>query len=43
MRLAKNAESKKIVKNLPSGHCRTNLSGYIFACKACIDSQEKTC
>jgi len=39
--LAGNAGPKKIAKNLPSGHHRTTLSGYIFATKACIDSREK--
>jgi len=28
-------------KNSPSGHHRTNLSGYIFATKACIDIRKK--
>jgi len=37
-RLAANAGRKKIVKNLPSGHHRTNLSGYIFTPKARIDN-----
>jgi len=27
----------------PSGHHRTTLSGYIFATKAHIDNQKKTC
>jgi len=31
----------KIVKKSPSAHHRTNLSGYIFATKACIDNQKK--
>jgi len=31
----------KIAKNWPSGHHRTNLSGYIFATKACIDNGKK--
>jgi len=31
----------KIVKSLPSGHHRTNLSGYIFATKALIDNRKK--
>jgi len=39
MRLAGNAGSK----NLPSAHHRATLSGYIFATKACIDNQKKTC
>jgi len=29
-------------KHWPSVHHRTNLSGYIFATKACIDNQKKT-
>ena len=33
--------TQKIVKNLPSGHHRTTLSGYIFANKACIDNWKK--
>jgi len=33
---------KRIAKNYPSAHHRTNLSGYIFATKARIDSQKKT-
>jgi len=32
---------QKIAKNLPSGHHRTTLSGYIFANKAHIDNREK--
>jgi len=32
---------KKIAKNSPSGHHRTNLSGYIFATKAHIDNRKK--
>jgi len=31
----------KIVKNLPPGHHRTTLSGYIFATKACTDNRKK--
>jgi len=31
----------KIAKNLPSGHYRTILSGYIFATKERIDNQKK--
>jgi len=38
MRLAGNAGPK----NLPSGHHRTTLSGYIFANKACIDNRKKS-
>jgi len=34
-------DAKKIVKNLPPGHHRTNLSGYIFVTKARIDDREK--
>jgi len=30
-------------KNSPSAHHCTTLSGYIFATKACIDNQKKTC
>jgi len=37
-RLAENTGRKKIVKNSLSAHHRTNLSGYIFATKALIDS-----
>jgi len=33
--------TQKIVKNLPSGHHRTTLSGHIFATKARIDNQKK--
>jgi len=33
--------TQKIAKNLPSGHYRTTLSGYIFATKAHIDNQKK--
>jgi len=32
---------QKIAKNSPSAHCRTNLSGYIFTSKACIDNRKK--
>jgi len=35
--------TQNIVKNLPSGHHRTTLSGYIFATKAHIDNQKETC
>ena len=41
MRLADNTGCKKIVKNSPSGHNRTTLSGYIFTTKACIDNRKK--
>jgi len=34
-------QDPKIVKNSPSGHQPTILSGYIFATKACIDKSEK--
>jgi len=40
-RLAENTGRKKIVKNSPSGHHRTTLSGYIFATKARIDNQSE--
>ena len=33
--------TQKWCKKLPSEHHRTNLSGYIFATKACIDNQKK--
>jgi len=33
--------TQKLVKNLPSGHHRTILSGYIFATKARIDNRKK--
>jgi len=33
--------TQKIAKNLPSGHHRTTLSGYIFATKARIDNRKK--
>jgi len=33
MRLEENTGCKKIAKNLPSGHHRITLSGYIFATK----------
>ena len=32
---------QKVVKNSPSGHHRTTLSGYIFATKARIDNRKK--
>jgi len=41
MRLAGNAEPKKIAKKSPAGHHRTTLSGYIFANKACTDNRKK--
>jgi len=41
--LAGNAGPKEIAKNSPSGHRRTNLSGYIFATQAYVDNQKKTC
>jgi len=34
-------DTKKIAKNLPSGHHRTTLSGYILATKARIDNLKK--
>jgi len=34
-------QDAKIVKNLPSGHHRINLSGYIFATKERIDNRKK--
>ena len=34
-------QDTKIAKKSPSGHHRTNLSGYIFATKACIDNRKK--
>ena len=34
-------QDPKIVKNSPSGHHRTNLSGHIFATKAYIDNRKK--
>jgi len=37
-RLTGNAGRKKMGKNLPSGHHRTTLSGYICATKAHIDN-----
>jgi len=33
--------TKKIAKKSPSGHHRTNLAGYTFATKACIDNRKK--
>jgi len=33
--------TQKIARNLPSGHHRTTLSGYIFATKARIDNRKK--
>jgi len=32
---------QQIAKNSPSGHRRTNVSGYIFATKARIDNRKK--
>jgi len=43
MQLAENTGRKKIAQNSQSGHHRTILSGYIFATKAYIDNQKKTC
>jgi len=42
MWLVGNAGLKKIAKNSPSGHHRTNLSGYVFGTKARIDNWKKT-
>jgi len=36
-------DTKNRKNNSPSAHYRTNLSSYIFASKACIDSRKKTC
>jgi len=41
MGLTANTACKKILKNLPSGHHCTTLSGYSFATKARIDSRKK--
>ena len=41
MQLAGNAGPKKSPKNLPSGHHRTTLSGYIFATKARMNNKKK--
>jgi len=35
--------TQKCQQKSPSGHQRTNLSGYIFATKAHIDNRKKTC
>ena len=35
--------TQKSRQKSPSGHHPTNLSGYIFATKACIDNRKKTC
>jgi len=43
VRLAENTAREKIAKKSPSGHHPTNLSGYIFATKACIDNISSTC
>jgi len=34
-------KTQKVAKKLPSGHHCTNLLGYIFATKACIDNPKK--
>jgi len=34
-------QNLKIANNLPSGHHRTTLSGYVFATKACVDNRKK--
>jgi len=36
-------QDAKIAKKSPSGRHRTTLSGYVFATKARIDNQKKTC
>jgi len=36
-------QDAKVAKKSPSGHHRTTLSGYIFATKARIYNQKKTC
>jgi len=36
-------QDAKIAKNLPSGHHRATLLGYIFATKARIDNWKKNC
>ena len=41
MWLAENTGRKKIAKNSPSAHHRTNLLGCIFATKPCIDNRKK--
>jgi len=33
-------QDSQIAKKLPSAHNRTNLSGYIFAAKACMDNMK---
>jgi len=43
MRLAGNAGRKKVAKNRHLGAIAQTLSGYIFATKALIDNQKKTC
>jgi len=40
-RLAEKYRTQNIAKKSPSGHHPTNLSGYIFAKKACIDNRKK--
>ena len=39
----KKYRTQKIAKNSTSSHHRTTLSGYIFATKARVDNQKKTC
>ena len=34
-------QHQKIARNSPSGHHPTNLSGYIFVTKACIENRKK--
>ena len=41
MWLAENTGRKKIAKNSASAHHRTNLSGYIFTTKECIENRKK--
>jgi len=41
MWLTENTGRKKIAKNLPSAHHRTNTLGCIFATKPCIDNRKK--
>jgi len=40
--LAKNTGCKNYTKKLPSAHHCIDLSGYIFATKACTNNREKT-
>jgi len=43
MRLAENTGCKKSRQKSTSGQYRTTLLGYIFATKARIENQKKTC